>query len=46
MTELKKMGYETPASIICELQNESVICISSGIDDLKVKDTQEWGWEE
>ena len=46
MTEKKKLGYSSPVSLVCEMQTESVLCASTGIDDLNVKDAQDWGWED
>jgi hypothetical protein len=46
MTEQKKSGYECPAISVCQIYTEAVLCASTGIDDLEVKDTQDWGWEE
>lgn len=46
MNNQNKRGYESPIAIVCQLQTEAILCASTGIDDLKVKDTQDWGWEE
>ena len=46
MTEQNMLGYERPAISVCHIYTEAVLCASTGIDDLEVKDTQDWGWEE
>ena len=46
MLKLNNCGYESPAIAVCDLQTESVLCASTAIEDLTVKDTQDWGWED
>ena len=46
MTEQKKSGYECPAISVCQIDTAAVLGASTGIDDLEVKDTHDWGWEE
>ena len=38
--------YSAPLAQVTELTSASVLCASTGIDDLTVKDAQDWGWEE
>ena len=42
----KMPEYSTPLAQVTELVSESVLCTSTGIDDLTVKDPYDWGWEE
>jgi hypothetical protein len=46
MLKLIKCGYECPVVVVCEMQTESTLCASTGINDLTVKESQDWGWED
>jgi hypothetical protein len=46
MLKLIKCGYECPVVVVCEMQTEAMLCASTELEDLVVKDTQDWGWED